>query len=90
MSGLFDALDLHDLNLPNRILMSRMTRTRARSDGAAADLMRNHYVQCFGAGLLNKRADAGVLPRHGIIRAPGFYATTKSMVGVTSLMPCND
>ena len=36
-ANLFDPFDLHGLKLPNRILMSAMTRTRATEDDAFAE-----------------------------------------------------
>jgi len=52
MPTLFDAFDLHSLQLPNRLLMAPMTRTRAREDGVPTDLMRDYYVQRASAGLI--------------------------------------
>jgi N-ethylmaleimide reductase len=40
MLDLFTPFDLHGLHLPNRVLMSPMTRTRATEDGVPTDL--NH------------------------------------------------
>jgi N-ethylmaleimide reductase len=38
-ANLFDPFDLHGLKLPNRILMSAMTRTRATEDDVPTDLI---------------------------------------------------
>jgi hypothetical protein len=52
MTDLFTPFDLNGLELPNRILMSAMTRTRASEDGVPTDLMRDYYVQRASAGLI--------------------------------------
>ena len=39
MTNLFEPFDLHGLKLPNRILMSAMTRTRATEDDVPTDLI---------------------------------------------------
>jgi 2,4-dienoyl-CoA reductase-like NADH-dependent reductase (Old Yellow Enzyme family) len=52
MPDLFDPFDLHGLKLPNRIVMSAMTRTRATEDDVPTDVMRDYYVQRASAGLI--------------------------------------
>lgn len=53
MPSLFDPLKLGDLELPNRILMSPLTRTRAVGDGNLPnDLMVEYYRQRASAGLI--------------------------------------
>ena len=52
MHNLFDTFDLSGLELPNRVVMSPMTRTRATEDDVATDLMRDYYVQRASAGLI--------------------------------------
>ena len=73
MTDLFSSFDLGGLKLPNRIVMSAMTRTRATEDGVPTDLMRDYYVQRASAGLIvtecTQVSDGG----HGIIRCPGIH-----------------
>lgn len=53
MPGLFDPLTLGDLELPNRIIMSPLTRTRAVGPGNVPnDLMVEYYRQRASAGLI--------------------------------------
>jgi N-ethylmaleimide reductase len=73
MPHLFDSYDLHGLELPNRILMSAMTRTRATEDGVPTDLMRRYYVQRASAGLIVTECTEVSDQGHGIIRAPGIH-----------------
>ncbi len=73
MPNLFDPIDLHGLKLPNRVLMSPMTRTRAGEDGVPTDVMRDYYVQRAGAGLIITECTQVSDQGHGIIRAPGIH-----------------
>lgn len=73
MTDLFTPFDLHGLQLPNRIAMSPMTRTRATEDGVPTDLMRDYYVQRASAGLIGTECVQVSDQGHGIIRAPGLH-----------------
>ena len=73
MPNLFDPFDLHGLKLPNRILMSAMTRTRATEDDVPTDVMRDYYVQRASAGLIVTECTQVSDQGHGIIRAPGLH-----------------
>ncbi|OLV16241.1 alkene reductase [Deinococcus marmoris] len=72
MSTIFDSFDLHGLALPNRMVMSPMTRTRATEDGVPTDLMREYYTQRATAGLIITECTQVSDQGHGIIRAPGM------------------
>jgi N-ethylmaleimide reductase len=73
MTNLFDSFDLKGLNLPNRIVMSPMTRTRATEDDVATELMRDYYVQRASAGLIVTECTQVSDQAHGIVRAPGIH-----------------
>ena len=73
MTDLFDGFALGGLPLPNRIVMSAMTRTRASEDGVPTDLMRDYYVQRASAGLIVTECTQVSEQGHGIIRAPGLH-----------------
>ena len=73
MTDLFSPIDLHGLKLPNRVLLSPMTRTRATEDDVPTDLMRDYYVQRASAGLLITECTEVSDQAHGIIRAPGLH-----------------
>jgi len=72
-ANLFDPFDLHGLKLPNRILMSAMTRTRATEDDVPTDLIAEYYVQRASAGLIVTECTQVSDQGHGIIRAPGIH-----------------
>jgi len=76
--SLFDAVQIGDLHLKNRIAMAPMTRARAGESRIANDIMAEHYFQRASAGLLI--TEATVISRQGIgwIGSPGIY--TKEMV----------
>ena len=57
MSTLFDPLKLGALQLPNRILMAPLTRSRATPDARVpTHLQRDYYVQRTSAGLIISEA----------------------------------
>ena len=72
MPDLFSPFDLNGLSLPNRVVMSPMTRTRATEDDVPTDLMRDYYVQRASAGLIITECTEVSDQAHGIIRAPGL------------------
>jgi len=73
MTDLFSPFELGALSLPNRIVMSPMTRTRATEDDVPTDLMRDYYVQRATAGLIVTECTQVSDEAHGIIRAPGIH-----------------
>lgn len=73
MPDLFTPFDLHGLALPNRILMSAMTRTRASEDGVPSDVMRDYYVQRASSGLIVTECTQVSDQGHGVIRGPGLH-----------------
>ncbi len=73
MPDLFTPFRMGDLQLPNRIVMSAMTRTRASEDGVPTELMRDYYVQRASAGLIITECTQVSDQGHGIIRCPGLH-----------------
>lgn len=73
MTDLFTPFDLRGLELPNRILMSAMTRTRATDDNVPTELMRDYFVQRAGAGLIVTDCTAVSEQGKGVIRGPGIW-----------------
>lgn len=73
MTNLFDRIDLAGLELPNRIVMAPMTRTRAGDAGLPTDLMREYYVQRASAGLIVTECTAVRADSAGIMHAPGIH-----------------
>jgi N-ethylmaleimide reductase len=73
MTNLFSPYDLRGLALPNRILLSAMTRTRATEDHVPTEVMRDYFVQRASAGLLLTDCTAVSPQGNGVIRGPGIW-----------------
>lgn len=69
MPSLFEPLRLGPWELPNRILMSPLTRTRAGPGRVPTPLMAEYYVQRASAGLIISEATS--VEPHGV----GYYDT---------------
>ena len=72
-SVLFQPLDWHDLTLPNRIVLSPMTRARAGATRLPNRLMAEYYAQRSSAGLLITEATTISEQANGWIESPGIY-----------------
>lgn len=73
MPDLFSPLALGDLQLPNRIIMAPLTRSRATIDRVPTPMMAEHYVQRTGAGLIIAEA-TNIAPQSiAWDRAPGIF-----------------
>jgi N-ethylmaleimide reductase len=71
MSPLFSPVRLGAVELPNRLVMAPMTRSRADENDAPGDLTVTYYAQRAGAGLI---ITEGVFPDaggKGYVRTPG-------------------
>jgi N-ethylmaleimide reductase len=73
MTILFDSFELGSLELPNRIIMAPMTRTRASHDRMPTPLMGEYYSQRASACLIVTECTAVREDSAGIIRAPAIY-----------------
>lgn len=47
-----DTVNLGDIELKNRVVLSALTRVRCDSDGVPTDLLAEYYSQRAGAGLM--------------------------------------
>jgi 2,4-dienoyl-CoA reductase-like NADH-dependent reductase (Old Yellow Enzyme family) len=75
MTTLFDPIRLGDLDLPNRIIMAPLTRTRATPDGRVPTaLMVEQYVQRASAGLIIAEATSVEAMGVGYPRTPGIWS----------------
>jgi N-ethylmaleimide reductase len=70
---LLSPYQLHDLSLPNRVVMAPMTRSRAGDERIPNGLMAEYYVQRSSAGLIVSEATAISEQANGWIGAPGIY-----------------
>src|SRR5260370_12995797 len=74
MPGLNDPIRIGDLDLPNRVLMSPLTRSRATEDRVPTNLMLEYYVQRASAGLIITEA-TNISPLSvGYERTPGIWS----------------
>ena len=75
MANLFDPLKLGDLELPNRIIMAPLTRSRAIGGERVPNaLMAEYYVQRASAGLILSEATAVTPQGVGYADTPGIWS----------------
>jgi len=75
MPSLFDPLKLGAIQLPNRILMAPLTRSRATPDARVpTDLQREYYAQRAGAGLIFSEATSVTPMGVGYAATPGIWS----------------
>jgi 2,4-dienoyl-CoA reductase-like NADH-dependent reductase (Old Yellow Enzyme family) len=75
MPTLFDPLKLGAIQLPNRIIMAPLTRSRATPDGRVpTDLQRDYYVQRASAGLIISEATSVTAMGVGYAATPGIWS----------------
>lgn len=74
MPTLFDPIRVGNLDLPNRIFMAPLTRTRATEDRVPTALMRDYYAQRASAGLILTEA-TNINPKSvGYECTPGIWS----------------
>jgi len=75
MSKLFDPIRVGDLDLPNRVIMAPLTRSRAvGGDRVPNELMAQYYVQRASAGLILTEATAVMPQGVGYADTPGIWS----------------
>src|SRR5580692_9548695 len=74
MATLFDPLKLGDLNLPNRIIMAPLTRSRAGAGRIPNALMAEYYAQRATAGLIVTEATVVSAMGIGYADTPGIWS----------------
>jgi len=72
-SFLFRPFALHDLTLPNRVVLAPMTRSRAGTSRVPNRLMAEYYCQRSSAGLLITEATTISEEANGWNESPGIY-----------------
>lgn len=72
-NALHSPLTLGRLQLPNRMIMAPMTRSRASSDELVTDLHVEYYRQRAGAGLIISEGVHPSADGKGYCRTPGIY-----------------
>jgi 2,4-dienoyl-CoA reductase-like NADH-dependent reductase (Old Yellow Enzyme family) len=75
MTTLFDPIKIGDLDLPNRVIMAPLTRSRAvGGDRVPNALMAEYYVQRASAGLILSEATAVTPQGVGYADTPGIWS----------------
>lgn len=74
MSILFTPVKLGELELPNRIVMAPLTRSRAGVERTPNDLMREYYEQRASAGLILTEATSVTPMGVGYADTPGIWS----------------
>ena len=74
MSVLLSPLALGSLSIPNRLIMSPLTRCRAGADRVPTALMAEYYRQRAGAGLIISEATSVSPQGVGYYGTPGIWS----------------
>lgn len=74
MTSAFDAIDIGDLRLANRIVMAPMTRSRAYG-GVVSELTAEYYAQRATAGLIVTEGTQPSVVGQGYPFTPGLHST---------------
>ena len=74
MSNLFNPVKIGDLNLPNRIIMSPLTRCRASQGRVPNPMMAEYYTQRASAGLILSEATSVTPMGVGYPDTPGIWS----------------
>lgn len=72
-NSLLTPFALHDLNLPNRIVMAPMTRARGGTERLANPVIAEYYVQRSSAGLIVSEGTTISDEANGWNESPGIY-----------------
>ena len=89
MPTLFDPIHVGDLDLPNRIVMAPLTRSRAGAGRVPNALMADYYAQRASAGLILTEATSVTPMGVGYPDTPGhLVAASRSRAGSSSPRPC--
>jgi 2,4-dienoyl-CoA reductase-like NADH-dependent reductase (Old Yellow Enzyme family) len=79
MSGLFEPIMIGDLRLPNRVVMSPLTRNRSSgSERLPNALMREYYMQRASAGLILTEATSVLPSGVGYPHTPGIWSPAQT------------
>jgi N-ethylmaleimide reductase len=77
MTDLFTPLRLGPLELPNRVLMAPLTRSRAEEGHVPGPLMAEYYGQRATAGLIIAEATMAMEGNSSFIREPGIHSAAQ-------------
>ena len=74
MPSLLDPLQIGDVTLPNRVIMSPLTRLRGTPDHLPTELMIEYYTQRATAGLIISEGIPVVPQGVGYANVPGIWS----------------
>ncbi len=74
MNPLLQPVSIGKLDLPNRLVMAPMTRSRATGDGLVTALHAEYYAQRASAGLIISESTQPSVIGQGYIQTPGIHA----------------
>lgn len=80
MSNVWSPINVGSLQLPHRLAMAPMTRSRAKPDGTPGDLAPEYYAQRASMGLLITEGTQPSEDGQGYLATPGIY-TDAHVVG---------
>lgn len=75
---LFEPVELGKLQLPSRLLMAPMTRSRATADGVVTELTADYYAQRASAGLIISESIQPSVIGQGYIFTPGLHTSEQT------------
>ena len=74
MKESFTSVRVGRYTLPNRLVMSPMTRSRAKFDGTPGELAAEYYAQRAGVGLIVTEGTQPSDDGQGYLATPGIYS----------------
>ncbi|MCP9799788.1 alkene reductase [Synechococcus sp. RedBA-s] len=77
MTDLFTPMQLGSLELPNRVLMAPLTRSRAEQDHVPGTLMAKYYAQRASAGVIIAEATMAMEGHSSFINEPAIHSAAQ-------------
>ena len=78
MPSLLDPIQIGDITLPNRVIMSPLTRLRGTLDHISTELMAEYYAQRASAGLIISEGIPVVPQGVGYANVPGIWSSQQT------------
>jgi 2,4-dienoyl-CoA reductase-like NADH-dependent reductase (Old Yellow Enzyme family) len=75
MISLLDPIQIGEIHLPNRVIMSPLTRLRCTLEHIPTQLMAEYYAQRAGAGLIISEGIPVIPQGVGYANVPGIWST---------------
>ena len=75
MISLLDPIQIGEIHLPNRVIMSPLTRLRSTPEHIPTQLMAEYYAQRAGAGLIISEGIPVIPQGVGYANVPGIWSS---------------